>query len=219
MNKHRCSSSENRSKSKSPRRTRRKRENTADPVPSPPVSGSKPPHHHNHKSSATAPGKGIPRRPHTSAGPRDSNSTNFTSPPSSSYVCGKKLHVPPPLQLSTSSSVQDCPSPSGSKKRPASSSTISASSTHLTKSNAFGHVFSPILSVTTSSGSSSFGSTTTVSVSDLSTKQDRVKEWEAELARIEMKSRRSSDLLGFGFKRNRPSLIDYASGNKSMLQT
>jgi hypothetical protein len=51
-----------------------------------------------------------------------------------------------------------------------------------------------------------------------------VKEWEAELERIELKSRRSSDLLGFGFKRRRPMPLSNAdvigaSNKPSMLQT
>jgi len=36
---------------------------------------------------------------------------------------------------------------------------------------------------------------------------DSMREWEQELAKIEMKSRRSSDLLGFFGKKKRPEML------------
>jgi len=58
--------------------------------------------------------------------------------------------------------------------------------------------------VADSGGSASSTSLSTSSSSADSNPSDEVREWEEELARIEMRSRRSSDLVGFSNKRRRP---------------
>ncbi|KAJ3795039.1 hypothetical protein GGU11DRAFT_793650 [Lentinula aff. detonsa] len=214
------SSSEARSKSKSPRRTRRKLENNPEPVPSASTSRLKPPSHSHMPSSPTPSSskeKGsIPRRPHTSAGPRDSSLSRFSPPKSSSEI------ATPPFDPLVGA-------PLTSKKRPITVSTMGGSS--VTQMTQNGHAFSPIISLSsTPSTSSRSGSSTFESANcqkDNESSSAAVREWEAELARIELKSRRSSDLLGFGFKRKRPSVLATAvgsrcgaSGNKhSLLQT
>ncbi|KAF9065295.1 hypothetical protein BDP27DRAFT_1332216 [Rhodocollybia butyracea] len=237
------SASEARSKSKSPRRTRRKRENTPGsdhPLPSanttsPSTLRTPSPTYGPSKPSRT------PRRPHTSAGPRDTSNSLY--PPFGDGKSCLNNHG-----NSSPSSARFSPLAGSSKKRPATSSTIStnnSSGTQLTRSNVFGNVFSPAissttLSSTTSSGSGSGSADRSHSTSGsssrsaitagaaLSSYEDSadaaVKEWEAELARIELKSRRSSDLLGFGFKRRRPMPLSNAdvigaSNKPSMLQT
>ncbi|KAJ4488166.1 hypothetical protein J3R30DRAFT_3400731 [Lentinula aciculospora] len=206
------STSEARSKSKSPRRTRRKLEDPSEPVPSASTSGLKPsPQPHippNPTSSSTKRKESIPRRPHTSAGPRDSSSSSF-SPPNPSLEIA-------PLPSNSSATAR--------KKRPATTPTIGGDS-QMTENR---HAFSPIISLS-STPSTRSGSSTSESTNcqDDQSSSAAVKEWEAELARIELKSRRSSDLLGFGFKRKRPSVFAAvgsccgASGNKKhpMLQT
>jgi hypothetical protein len=74
-----------------------------------------------------------------------------------------------------------------------------ASTLEVTKSNAVGHVFAP-MSTARSSGSGGSGRRSTTSSATSVSAEDSVREWEEELARIELQSRRSSDLLGFGLK-------------------
>ncbi|KAJ3883754.1 hypothetical protein F5051DRAFT_457354 [Lentinula edodes] len=191
------SSSEARSKSKSPRRTRRKLEDSPEPVPSTSTSGLKPPPHPRVPPSPTSSSSkrkdSIPRRPHTSAGPRDSSSSNFSTP----KVSLETVPIPSNSSLDTAAP---------SKKRPATTSMIGGSSDIQTTQNI--HAFSPIISLfstpSTSSGRSSTLESTECHKDESSSAA--VREWEAELAKIELKSRRSSDLLGFKFKRKRPSI-------------
>ncbi|KAJ3763756.1 hypothetical protein EV360DRAFT_32934 [Lentinula raphanica] len=217
------SQSEARSKSKSPRRTRRKLEDASEPVPSTSASGLKPPspsHPAPNTTSSSSKGKGkgkdkalIPRRPHTSAGPRDQSSLGFSSPGSPPDIA--------PLPFDPSASLL-----LASQKRPATVST--AGSNIVTQMTQIGHTFSPIISLSsTPSRSGSSNSESLTRQKDNESSSAAVKEWEAELVKIELKSRRSSDLLGFGFKRKRPNVLATAvgsrcgaSGNKhSMLQT
>ncbi|KAJ3891381.1 hypothetical protein GG344DRAFT_47509 [Lentinula edodes] len=190
------SSSEARSKSKSPRRTRRKLEDSPEPVPSTSTSGLKPPPHPRVPPSPTASSSkrkdSIPRRPHTSAGPRDSSSSNFSTP----KVSLETVPIPSNSSLDTAAP---------SKKRPATTSMIGGSSDIQTTQNI--HAFSPIISLFSTPSTSSGRSTTLESTECHKDESSSaaVREWEAELAKIELKSRRSSDLLGFKFKRKRPS--------------
>ncbi|KAJ4480560.1 hypothetical protein C8J55DRAFT_67227 [Lentinula edodes] len=193
------SSSEARSKSKSPRRTRRKLEDTPEPVPSTSTSGLKPPSHPRVPPSPTASNSkrkdAIPRRPHTSAGPRDSSSSNF----STSKVSLETVPIPSNFSLDTAAP---------SKKRPATTSMIGGSSIH---------AFLPIISLSsTPSTSSGSGISTLESIECHKDESSSaaVREWEAELAKIELKSRRSSDLLGFKFKRKRPSVLSTVAGSR-----
>ncbi|KAJ3811540.1 hypothetical protein F5876DRAFT_39439 [Lentinula aff. lateritia] len=196
------SSSETRSKSKSPRRTRRKLEDTPEPVPSTSPSGLKPPSHPrvppNPTASSSKRKDSIPRRPHTSAGPRDSTSSNFSTPKASLET------VPIP-----SNSSLDIAAPS--KKRPATTSMIGGSSDIQTTRNL--HAFSPIISLSSTPSTSSGSRSSTLQSTECHKDESSsaaVREWEAELVKIELKSRRSSDLLGFKFKRKRPTAITCA---------
>ncbi|KAF5391459.1 hypothetical protein D9757_002054 [Collybiopsis confluens] len=256
-------SSSERSKSKSPRRTRRKRDSTPEhgeceePNPvAPPSSEPKSPRH-----TKPPPVPRIPRRPHTSAGPGDSNhrtgfsrrlsSTKLASSSSSGSVTGSNQHSSPAYPIPSTLIAPTHPHSSASSasslrkrsldvnlKRPA---TVSHSgTTQVTPRNVFGHVFSPtslysqsippststphppssytapMISSTTSMSSSSssstgsantfssaFSSASSVVTSPVASENEDslVREWEAELARIEAKSRRGSDLLGFGWVR------------------
>jgi len=193
-----------RSKSKSPRRSRRDRENTSPEPPLPPPATQPDQPHSSSSLSANYPnipskGKSASRRPHTSAGPRDKSSFTFSgSSRNAPYVRTHDLSSSSSHQRSSPVQVDDS-TPYRRKVRPGTASTI-----EVTKSNAVGHVFSPVSSIR-STGSNSSGrrssilSSSTTSVSA----EDSIREWEEELARIEMKSRRSSDLLGFSFKRKK----------------
>ncbi|KAF5365610.1 hypothetical protein D9758_003182 [Tetrapyrgos nigripes] len=190
-----------RSKSKSPRRSRRDREDTT-PEPPLPSSATRLEHPHSassssHYSNIPPKGKSVPRRPHTSAGPRDK----------SAFSASNRMHMNAPYARtndaseSRGGSVMDDSSPYRRKMRPGTASTIG-----VTKSNAVGHVFAP-LSTIRSSGTSGSGRRSTTSTTSTTTTsasaEESIREWEEELARIELKSRRSSDLLGFGLKRKR----------------
>ncbi|THU99341.1 hypothetical protein K435DRAFT_837698 [Dendrothele bispora CBS 962.96] len=196
---------ETRSKSKSPRRSRRDRENTT-PEPPLPASAAQLDHPNSpsspspsHYSNIPSKGKSVSRRPHTSAGPRDKSSLSFlSSSRNAPYVRTHDLSSSSSSHQRSSPVQVDDNTPYRRKMRPGTASTI-----QLTKSNAMGHVFSPVSTITsTDSGSSGRRSTMTSSTTSASA-EDSVREWEEELARIETKSRRLSDLLGFGIKRKR----------------
>ncbi|KXN82558.1 hypothetical protein AN958_02409 [Leucoagaricus sp. SymC.cos] len=200
---------EYRSKSKSPRRMRVDREELPpSPLPSTAtISKADPTHMPSSRSSKS---RSATRRPHTSAGPRD-----------------KPLGSSPPRM--ETSSFGGCPrddleevAPRGEvfKKRrssrleEATSGRLRTDSGHPaeTKRSGKSYFFS---SSAPKMGSVPSGSstTTTTSSSSISSdshagslESDHMREWEAELAKIEMRSRRSSDLLGFArFLRKRPS--------------
>ncbi|KAK7043646.1 hypothetical protein VNI00_008257 [Paramarasmius palmivorus] len=191
-----------RSKSKSPRRSRKERENAPElPIPSPALSKPDTP-----VSSRPTKARGTPRRPHTSAGPRDKSSFTLSGRKDSAY--GRTYESPslpePP----------DSDAPYRRKLRPG------TANPEITKSSVLGYMYSPRIS--TSTGTSSIrsnGFTNSTATSDTSNSSvsynirdsANIREWEEELARIEVQSRRSSDLLGFGLKRKirsiRPALL------------
>ncbi|KAF7304677.1 hypothetical protein MKEN_01181800 [Mycena kentingensis (nom. inval.)] len=149
-----------RSKSKSPRRSHRQTD-TAPPLP---ASASRAEHPHRASPSTshspTSPTHRTPRRPHTSAGPRDKMRTGSSKDendvlrsPDGERVRRKVPRATPPSELPI-------------EKAP--------------------------LTVATSESGSRSNSSSEPSISDPS---DEMREWEAELARIELRSRRSSDLL------------------------
>ncbi|ESK93020.1 hypothetical protein Moror_8923 [Moniliophthora roreri MCA 2997] len=201
-----------RSKSKSPRRSRKERENAPElPVPSS-STASKTDHPRTlappQTPYPTAKTKGTPRRPHTSAGPRDKSS--LPSRTDSSY--GLRTHECPRQPESP-----DNEAPYRRRLRPG------TANPEITKSSALGYMYSPRISTSTvgssirsnstftNSASTSDASTTSSSLSTNVRDSANIREWEEELARIEVQSRRSSDLLGFGLKRKirslRPTLL------------
>ncbi|KAJ6455751.1 hypothetical protein C8R45DRAFT_586733 [Mycena sanguinolenta] len=194
-----------RSKSKSPRRSGRRNEpasqNGEDTITPPlPASASRAEHSHRVSSSTSASLHSStsslkpkpPRRPHTSAGPRRPGSVAAS-------------------QADTQDSERD-PFRRRRGLRPDVDISVDAELTAPRHGKGKGKAHSPIqpLTVTTTpvdsggSASSTSLSTTTSSSSLDSNPSDEVREWEQELARIEMRSRRSSDLVGFANKRRRP---------------
>jgi len=183
-----------RSKSKSPRRSR---PNPEEPLPLPPVT-----------IGPNSYGKPRTRRPHTSAGPRDKPmnfaggtyghsrvqeggelpTTNISGEeigPSSGHSSKRRSElVIPSMTLRP-----------GSRETAAKQPRLDGWKPHFWPTNRINYSISPKLknanSASTTPGSSS------------STEEDSVlREWQEELEKIEKKSRKSSDLLGF-FKRKR----------------
>ncbi|KAL0579975.1 hypothetical protein V5O48_002059 [Marasmius crinis-equi] len=206
------SSDRSRSKSKSPRRSRRERENAPEPpVPSTSAGDRSPCHPSPSIPSSTSPTKNkTPRRPHTSAGPRDkpfaSTGARTDSPYGKAFDASRQSHH----------DHEDEAAPYRRKLRPG-----TATSPEITKSSVSGFVYSPMAqarvsvstrrnpgvpfmsnaSDATTPSSTSIHSGLSMNIRDSA----NIREWEEELARIEVQSRRSSDLLGFGLRRKRPS--------------
>lgn len=185
-----------RSKSKSPRRSRPREEEIPPEVPS---SASASRAEHTHKASSVSSqyptgvkAKSVSRRPHTSAGPRD-KTHNFTMPRSgvqSQVVMAGEDDEHQGAMFRRWKTARAEPAASDSSK------------------NVLGYFFPPRIAVRPSESSSSTSITasmSTSSVSDSSQDSDDVREWEAELAQIEVRSRRSSDMLGFFTKKKRAS--------------
>ncbi|KAK0210606.1 hypothetical protein DFS33DRAFT_1294294 [Desarmillaria ectypa] len=177
-----------RSKSKSPRRSRRTHDDLpGTPVPRPPSersdghtvsSGSS-----RQPTSHSAKGKTPIRRPHTSAGPRDMLAKfSVSRPPEREPV--PSLEVFKRIKYHRPGTMD-----SGSR-------------------NGGQYLYTPRMSVAPSGSSTSSGTSSMTSITSSSSScrsVEEVREWEQELARIELQSRRSSDLVGFAYKRNRPS--------------
>jgi hypothetical protein len=201
-----------RSKSKSPRRLRR------DPdlldLPPPPTPPGKFKNGSNSTGDVAEDSTGHhgskvvrPRRPHTSAGPRD-KSFEFARRPEQAYVQGSALSGSDGLASgSESNTTRPCTSPSEVKRRsgmvykgysffssaPRLGATASGSSTGTSASGS-----------TTASTSRSTTSSASSNASHTGNEGDRRKEeWEAELVKIEVQSRKSSDILGFASKAKR----------------
>ena len=143
-----------------------------------------------------------PRRPHTSAGPRD-KSSEYARRPEALYGQGRN-----PSGSSAIASGSEMPGASqGEVKRR--SVTASKGYSFFSSSPRLGTAVSAS-SVGTSSSASGSGSVT-ASTSASATSSDAshpgdgdcMKEWEAELAKIEIRSRKSSDMLSFFGKRKR----------------
>jgi hypothetical protein len=185
-----------RSKSKSPRRSR---PNPEEPLPLPPV-----------VDSTNSYGKPRSRRPHTSAGPRD-KPVNFaggygrprvqeSGESSSANISGDDIDI-------GSSSGHGCvskrrselviPSTSlrpESRDSPVKQPRIDGWKPNFWPTNRANYLNAPRAFTTASSSSNSSGSDREENTG--------LREWEEELTKIEKKSRKSSDLLGF-FKRKR----------------
>ncbi|KAJ7470583.1 hypothetical protein FB451DRAFT_1254184 [Mycena latifolia] len=178
-----------RSKSKSPRRSRRLRDD-APPLPS---SASRAEHSHRASSSSSHYSSASPstplRRPHTSAGLRDKSRTGGS-------ISGREAEDKEP-QAGDIFRRRRGPRPdTGGDAEIATSRSISK-----------GYFDAPLAVATAALDSGGSASSTSLSTSNSSADSntsDEVREWEEELARIEMRSRRSSDLVGFSTRR-RPS--------------
>jgi hypothetical protein len=201
-----------RSKSKSPRRSRPEREDAIPPSPGVPSS------YHRSKSSS--------RRPHTSAGPRD-KPVNFAggayehprahdgeasgrANSSEGNGEGSSNATPAATKRRSDGAILRTTRPDrvwgsangligGSKNSMSLWSTVHSNGVSPPRVK---DVPSGSSTSTTASSSSLSSSSYGGAESDLS---DHVKEWEEELARIEIRSRHSSDLLGFSGRRKRPT--------------
>ncbi|KAG6841661.1 hypothetical protein C0991_008299 [Blastosporella zonata] len=197
-----------RSKSKSPRRSRRELDTDVPPPPAPFLSaGKQSASTGSIKVSANSSNGGrvpTPRRPHTSAGPRDNKAFENAharltyrageSSKESQEVWGRK-------EDTTGAALMKVPSrPDTSQGMPK-------------RRSGMGSLFSsaPKMSAAlsgssngTSASSGTRSASSSVSSHDSHTGPvDKMREWEEELARIEMRSRRSSDMLSFfGRKRS-----------------
>ena len=182
-----------RSKSKSPRRSR---PNPEEPLPLPPIVGA-------------AYGKPRSRRPHTSAGPRD-KPMNFAG-----GTYGHSHVQEGSDSLTTNISGEDIGSSSGHSSKRRSELVIPSTTLrpdsretaakqprldgwkpHFWPTNLVNSSISPRLK------NASSASTTASSSSNSPEEDGGLREWQEELEKIEKKSRKSSDLLGF-FKRKR----------------
>ncbi|KAG6831308.1 hypothetical protein H0H92_011515 [Tricholoma furcatifolium] len=198
-----------RSKSKSPRRGRREMDSDLPPPPAPFKASSK---QTNSTGNVTGSGNGAsgsssgrPRRPHTSAGPRDNKAFDFsTAQARMDYRAGGSKDD----DIFRRREEEGLKAPS----RPESSQGVPSK-----RSSGMGKFFSSAPKMSTgpsgSSNSASASGSTSGSVSRSASSSvsspepdagpaDRMREWEEELAKIEMLSRQSSNLLGFGRKRS-----------------
>ncbi|KAF7338439.1 hypothetical protein MVEN_02069800 [Mycena venus] len=194
-----------RSKSKSPRRSSRRTNEDGTNAPPLPASASRAEHRVSSSTShysSGSPSSKPPRRPHTSAGPRDKSRTGVGSV-SASDAETKDTERRDPFRRRRGTR-PDTGNGAGADAE------IAAS--HRDGSKSYSRAPSAPLTVTTTlvdsgSASSTSLSTSTSSSSVDSNPSDEMREWEEELARIEMRSRRSSDLVGFANKRRRPGEI------------
>ncbi|GLB35364.1 hypothetical protein LshimejAT787_0209290 [Lyophyllum shimeji] len=221
-----------RSKSKSPRRTRRDPDHDAPPPPPSPYkaasSGKFGPNSSTGSVSATttkgkSSGGGggkvaTPRRPHTSAGPRDSSKKGFEFA-QAGMVAGGFGERPEDMREGSAEMFRRRKAEarnsgsSGSTTRPESSQGSSSKR----RSGVVGSLFGSAPRISTALSGSSHGTSTSASGSGSATQsatssmsshgadvetEEKMREWEEELAKIEQRSRRSSDMLGF-FRRKR----------------
>ncbi|TRM61767.1 hypothetical protein BD626DRAFT_548921 [Schizophyllum amplum] len=168
-----ASSERSRSKSKSPRRTRNPQ--LPSPIPPTPTAPIAIPTPNDRRAS-----RKVPRRPHTSSGTRETPAFTYSADP-------KPKHASINLGPGAVYTYGEAHSPNA-------------------------YIAPKLAAVSTSSGStmSAFSSSSRSSASEderlraYKVADDaKVRAWEEELARIEVQSRRSSDLLGFGRKLRR----------------
>ncbi|KIM49441.1 hypothetical protein M413DRAFT_438626 [Hebeloma cylindrosporum] len=199
-----------RSKSKSPRRSRPERE---DPIPpSPGVSDLA------NATSSSYRSKSRSRRPHTSAGPRD-KPVNFAGGAyerprgqdgeASGHANGSEGNGEGSSNSTGAAAKRRSDGVIMRSTRPDRNGLIGGGKNSMSFwSTVHSNGVSPprVKGVPSGNSTSTTASSSSVSSSSHggeSDKSDHMKEWEEELARIEMRSRRSSDLLGFSGKRKR----------------
>ncbi|KAJ7090048.1 hypothetical protein C8R43DRAFT_1050472 [Mycena crocata] len=159
-----------RSKSKSPRRTRR----LNDDAPPLPASASHAEHSHRVSSSSSASSPKPPRRPHTSAGPRDKSRTGGS-------VSGRETES---KETEVGGLFRRRRGP-----RPDTGGDAEIAASHSVGKGYFNAPLTVTTAAADSGGSASSTSLSTSSSSVDSNPSDEVREWEEELARIEMRSR------------------------------
>ncbi|KAG5647127.1 hypothetical protein DXG03_001082 [Asterophora parasitica] len=202
-----------RSKSKSPRRARRDPDLDLPPPPAPYKAGGKLSSSSTGSVKGTATGQGsssgggkVPtlRRPHTSAGPRDKKSLDFAAAQARMEVrAGEEEVFRNRNGESSTSSSRPATSPRTGKRRSGVVSSLFGAAPRISTA------LSGSSNGTSASGSRS-GSVTRSTSSSVSSQGDgdigpeeKMREWEEELAKIEMLSRKSSAMLGFFGKRKR----------------
>ena len=196
-----------RSKSRSPRRPRRDPELPDRSLPSSSQKGSGKYKSERNITGSVAddndtsrPGgsKVAPRRPHTSAGPRDKL---FARRPNGAYgqerdLSGSSTHVSASKDMNRPGTSQS----QGEVKRR--SGVVSRGYSFFSSSPRIGTAASAGTSSSASASGSLTASTSRSTTSSLSSSHgkegDCMREWEDELAKIEIRSRKSSDMLGFG---------------------
>ncbi|KAF5386802.1 hypothetical protein D9615_001855 [Tricholomella constricta] len=221
-----------RSKSKSPRRTRRDPDHDVPPPPAPyKASGKFGECSSTGSVTGTANGQGsggsgkvaTPRRPHTSAGPRDNKAFDFAGAQARVRMAGGEYQE---RERTEAREVEDVfrrhtvDSSSNGKPAPVRPETSPSVSLSKRRSGVVGSLFASAPRISTALSGSSNGTSTSASGSgsgsvtrstsssvssqggDVGT-EERMREWEEELAKIEMLSRQSSDMLGFAGKRKR----------------
>ncbi|KAJ7285669.1 hypothetical protein C8J57DRAFT_1431371 [Mycena rebaudengoi] len=170
-----------RSKSKSPRRSRRPNDDEAPPVPASASQGE--------LSSRPRRSPSTPRRPHTSAGPRDKSRPGSAA--SGPEIVSKETRERDYFRRR--------------EPRPVTGGDAEIAASHKVSKRFFNAPLEVALVAANSGGSASSTSLSTSASSSSGSDPDEIREWEQELARIEMRSRRSSDLAGFANKRRSPS--------------
>ncbi|PPQ77592.1 hypothetical protein CVT25_011384 [Psilocybe cyanescens] len=208
-----------RSKSKSPRRTRPERDDAIPPSPAPTITtnAASPPYNRSKSSN---------RRPHTSAGPRD-KPVNFAG---GAYGRPRgpegETFGQPSMGSSSGAGPGSGPTSTSTKRRsevvvmrtqrPDSKRGVGGflsgnGSGKLSSTSFWSTVHSNGVAPRVKVAPSGSSTSTTASSSSVSSSShggdsetsEHMREWEEELAKIEVKSRRSSDLLGFSGKRKR----------------
>ncbi|KAF8061540.1 hypothetical protein FPV67DRAFT_1509348 [Lyophyllum atratum] len=212
-----------RSKSKSPRRSRRDPDHAVPPPPTPYKASSKLGGSSSTGSvTGTANGQSsggggkvsTPRRPHTSAGPRDNKAFDFAQArlAASAYRERAEVSREDEDMFRRRAAESRNSGSSGATSQPETSQGASK------RRSGMGSLFSSAPRISTALSGSSNGTNTSASGSGSVSRsasssisshgadvgpEEKMREWEEELAKIEMKSRRSSDMLGFAGKRKR----------------
>jgi hypothetical protein len=130
-----------------------------------------------------------PRRPHTSAGPRDKSRPGSAA--SGPEIVSKETRERDYFRRR--------------EPRPVTGGDAEIAASHKVSKRFFNAPLEVALVAANSGGSASSTSLSTSASSSSGSDPDEIREWEQELARIEMRSRRSSDLAGFANKRRSPS--------------
>ncbi|KAG6886004.1 hypothetical protein C0993_006120 [Termitomyces sp. T159_Od127] len=204
-----------RSKSKSPRRSRREVDMDLPPPPAPFGLASKQSGSVRDSTHGPSSNNARPRRPHTSAGPRDNRSFDFAGAQERmAYRRGEGFKDDEAENVFRRRR-EDNPGP-GLKKMPSRPETSQGLSLKRRSGMGMASLFSapkiPAVLGGSSNGNNMLRSASSVSSSGLDAgPADKMREWEEELAQIEMRSRKSSDML-WGFMRKRSSGVPKAQG-------
>lgn len=194
-----------RSKSKSPRRGRHEMDSGLPPLPAP-YDGACSTKHGSSSNNARL------RRPHTSAGPRDNRSFDFAGAQERMAYRHGDGSKDGEAENSFRRRREDTSAPV-LKKMPSRPETSQGLSLKRRSGIGMGSLFSsaPKTSAALNESSNESRSASRVSSSAQAGPAVKMREWEEELAKIEMRSRKSSDLL-WGFVRKRSTGAPKAQG-------